>query len=411
MPLPISAFDISEGEFHRRLAQPRAQGQWLWPEIRIEDWRVAREMITRALAEVLIEGSANTRLEGDPQVMSVAAYTAGIGPLIGWWIAAKRIVASEPIAALFDLHLRHNRLRMERLRASAKEILAALAQADIAATVLKGMHTAFVYFPDPATRPTSDIDLLVRAADAERASTYFREAGFVRTHWQATEESWALPDMPATPRSLSLVHADDPWVVDLHNSLDYWPRKTVAAARIGRCALTSVRPILQEDLPGTVLAQPTLLLHLAVHASHSTVNLTPLRMAELVWVIRRDMEAGDLSWRDFVEAARQAGALGIVYPALYFTERLVPGIVPATVLEASAVAAPGGVRRHVERLTPATAQRIDRISLSEHFMWSDGWLAIGGQIVRDISRAFSTRGAWNLYWDHAARLFQPRFSR
>jgi hypothetical protein len=411
--LPLATFDIPAVEFHRRAAwaQSNGYGPWLWPDIRVEEWRAARESITRALAETLIRGHAKAPLEGDREVMSLAAYTAGIGPLLGRWIAEGRIVASEPLAAVFDLHLRHNRLRMERMLSRATTIVRKLALLNIPVTVLKGMHTAFVYFPDPATRPASDIDLLVSPTDAERANSLFQEEGFLLENSSWREKCWRALDAPSAPRSLLLVHEDGPWTVDLHNSLNYSPRPSMPPADLDQLIPGSPPQVWPGDPTGGVLAQPMLLLHLAVHLSHSMVSLAPLRMAELVLVIRRDTAAGTLVWQEFLAAAVRAGALGIIFPALYFSERLVPTTVPPEILEASAAAAPRGVRRHLERLTPATAQRMERITLAEHFMWANGWQGLGKQAFRDVRLALSARRSQNPYLSFAAQLFKPRHAR
>jgi hypothetical protein len=409
-PLPLSAFDITPEEFHRRAIWARSRGNpsWLWPDIGLEDWRAARESITRVLAEVLARGSAETALDGDPEIMSLAAYMGGIGPLLGWWIAEGRIVAADVLAEVFELHLRHNRLRMDRMRLRAVGMIQKLEQSDIPVTVLKGMHTAWTYFPDPATRPVSDIDLLVSPADADHAASIFRAEGFLLDHVSPEEKTWRAGHAPRTPRSLLLVHEDDPWTVDLHNSLNYAPRRSVPGAQLDRVVPDSPRSSWPCGAVGEVLAQPALLLHLAVHLSCSMVNLTPIRMTELALVIRRDVAAGTLLWPEFLSTARRVGALGIIYPAFHFAERLLPGTVPAEILEISASAAPRALRRHLEGLTPATAQRVGRISMTQHFMWSDGWHALGKQVLRDLRLAAATRESWNYYWNQGAQIFKPR---
>src|SRR5262249_47417546 len=104
-------------------------------------------------------------------------------------------------------------------------------------------------------------------------------------------------------------------------------------------------------------------------------NLTLLRQVELVLVIRHDQAVGRLSWEAFLDVGARTGALGYAYPALRLANKLAPGTVPGVVLERCGSHAPRAVRRVLERLTPATAQRIDRASVGEHFMWAEGWRA------------------------------------
>ena len=128
-----------------------------------------------------------------------------------------------------------------------------------------------------------------------------------------------------------------------------------------------------RDRPDALaLEQPLLLLHLAVHAGAGLQNLTLLRLVELHFVIRRD------SGEQLAVVARIPGngranrSLGFAWPALKLCEDLAPGTVPQAVLGKAARHVPPAVLRVVERLTPATAQRVDRASIAEHFMWADG---------------------------------------
>ena len=73
-------------------------------------------------------------------------------------------------------------------------------------------------------------------------------------------------------------------------------------------------------------------------------------------------------WHLVEAMARRAGALGAIYPAVAMVEKLVPGVLPGALVDASASAAPRSVRRQLERLTPATAHRVVRTSIAERFM-------------------------------------------
>lgn len=397
--LALSTFDISPEEFRRRVDWAQSQGcpRWLWPDISIERWRQSREVLTRVAGEVLTRESSDVVLDGDPAAMSLAAYTAGIGPLLGWWIDEGRIRASEKIAGVFDLHLRHNRLRMERMQGRAIQVLHALDQRGIDATVLKGMHSAFTYFPDPSTRPLTDIDLLVRTGHADAANMLLQEAGFIRKYQSTRETTWAAPGGAAAPSSLLLTHADDLWAVDLHHSLDYQPRPTVSAARLDLVYLSSERSAWPAGHVGFALGQPLLLLHIATHASCPLDSLTPLRMIEMALIIRRDLASGALQWDEFIEQARRADAVGKIFPALFFTEKLIPNTIPSDLLETSAAAAPKAVRRYLAEFTPATIQPVHRISLRERLAWSEGWYAVARQIGHDFLPAISSPHIWKHY--------------
>jgi hypothetical protein len=161
-----------------------------------------------------------------------------------------------------------------------------------------------------------------------------------------------------------------------------------------------------------VLDQPLLLLHLAAHAGAGWQNLTLLRQVELVLVIRQDLQAGRLSWDAFIAAGERTRALGYAYPALFLAEKLSPGLIPALVLSLCAAWTPHAVRRALERLTPATAQRIDRNSVGEHFMWAEGW---GGRMRLLASDLLPDVRSWQafrrIYEERAWRLIRGRVSQ
>jgi hypothetical protein len=160
-----------------------------------------------------------------------------------------------------------------------------------------------------------------------------------------------------------------------------------------------------------VLDQPLLLLHLAAHAGSGLHNLTLLRLVELQLVIRADLASGRLDWDGVLDLGARTGALGYAWPALKLCEDLAPGVAPSAVLEQCAASAPAAVRRRLADLTPATAQRIDRNSVAEHFMWAEGWRGRLRQVASDLLPAAGTpRQFWSIYEARAWRLVRGRFS-
>lgn len=409
MDLGFASATLGAGEFQRRQAMARRRGspQWLWPEVAVESWAQAQADMTQAVAAMLAGDRAELS-NIDPMAVSLAAYTSGVGPLLGWWCETGKLDARQGIKALLALHLEHSRAREQRLSAKARRIVAALRRADIPVAVLKGGHTAYSYFPLPAARPRSDLDLLVPSNRHPQAETVLAGQRQVNIDRGPRESGWVDPGGKREPRSVWLVHADDPWPVDLHQSLDY------AGAGAGA-------PVVRLDLAGPlesperwpldssvrVLSQPLLLLHLAVHASGGLGGLTLLRMVELILVIRKDLGSGRLSWDGFLELAERTGGLGGAYPALLMGERLAPGTVPAAVLERCASAAPARARAVVERHEPCNVHRVDGASVTEHFMWVSG----PGAWLRQLRADLAPRKAWSVYQARAYRLLNGRISR
>jgi hypothetical protein len=127
------------------------------------------------------------------------------------------------------------------------------------------------------------------------------------------------------------------------------------------------------------LGQPALLLHLAAHAGSGFQNLTLLRLLELLFVIREERNRGALDWDAFLSLGSATGALAFAFPALHLARSLSPADVPQAVVEQCGEDAPAEIRRLTATLTPATAHRIDRRSIREHYAWTQGF---GGWVKR-----------------------------
>ena len=394
--------EISAEEVRRRFLWARRQGRpaWLWPDTPIEAWRSALEQIERAIRAILA-GEGGVRLEGEPRAIGLAGYTSGTGPLLGLWLERGQLQASQPVAEVLGRHLAHNRIRARRMTAAAVNVVGRLADEGIPPLVLKGAHTEPAYFPEAGVRPASDIDLLVADEDAAKAEAVLERCGLscnARGQW---ESNWRQPEARYEPWSLTYAHAEDPWSIDLHRSLNISVGKgaPLAALDLGRPMASPARWTVCAR--AGVLEQPLLLLHLATHAGAGWQNLTLLRQVELVLVIRQDLAADRLSWDAFLDLGAQTGAAGYAYPALHLAEKLAPGTVPEAVLGRCAAQAPRAVRRAVERLTPASAQRIDRNSVGEHFMWALGWKGRLRLLTADLFPAARS-------WPEFRRIYEAR---
>jgi hypothetical protein len=402
---------LTEQEARAKL--DRASGnlahRWFWPEVRVPDWIAALQAFERVAREILCSGVTAERLEGDQGVLGIAGYTSGMGPLLGHWLETGQLAASSNVASVFALHLDHNRRRMETMRKHACTLVEALSLKSVRATVLKGMHTANVYFPEPGARPLSDIDILIDREQRAAAAEAMLELGFVAglESYRPDGQQWHPPKGRSEPMTLRYVHKDDPWSVDMQFSLN---RQCVPGApllALDDCGLMDDAEPWVISNAAAQLRPTQLFFHLLVHSSYGLDSLSLLRICELTLVARRHLEDGVLDW-DFVEHfARRAGALGAIYPALRMTDTLVPGIIDKSVLKASADAAPRSVVRRIATLSPATAQRVRRTSLFERFMWTSS----PRQIVRHVWEYvavphFSTERRRVLYTHRFARLMR-----
>ncbi len=405
--------EISPQEVRRRVVWARRQGRpaWLWPDVSIGAWRSAMMEVER-VTRILLTDAPFARLEGDAYAIELAGYTSGVGPLLGLWLEQGRLQTSPTVAITLMRHLAHNRQRTRNLTHTAVEIVGRLADRGIRSLVLKGAHTGWTYFPEAGVRPASDIDLLVADGDAPMAESVMDGYGLSfmsRSRW---ESCWTPSAGVSAPRSLTYVHAEDPWSVDLHSSLNISAGWGTPLAGFDLHHPMASRSRWSIDAKAGVLDQPLLLLHLATHAGVGWQNLTLLRQVELVLVIRKDFAAGQLCWDAFVELGVKTGAIGYVYPALRMANSLAPGCVPKSVLDICAASAPRAVRRALEPLTPATAQRIDRNSMAEHFMWAQGWRGRLRLATRDLLPADRSWPEFRrIYEERAWRLIRGRVSQ
>jgi hypothetical protein len=404
-PLVFASTQLAPGEFARRRNEARRRGSpaWLWPEVPVERWTRAMRHISKAAADIFAGRPA--RLPGgDLMALSLAGYTSGVGPLLGWWFENGLLTAPAESGQLLQLHLKHARERATYTDAQSGRIVACLSDGGASPIVLKGGYTAHRYFPEPATRPASDLDLLVRPDRQKEAEAALAQAGLECVSRGRRESTWTPAGSAREPRSLWLVRADDPWSVDLHHSLDLSAGPGAPALR-----LDAAEPF---DEGAGALRRPLLLLHLAVHASGGLHSLTLLRMIEIILVVRRDFGDDPAAWEEFTATAIRANGFGISFPALLMCERLAPGTIPRPVLGASAKLAPRRAKAIVEDLHPATAQRVDRDSVAEHFMWVSGLRALLRQLRSDIApHRGSAQSIWSIYEARVNRLLHGRVTR
>lgn len=432
-PLPLDALDLLPEEIDARFRNARERGrpEWLWPEVPMREWRAALDAIADATGAVLQgapSGARNrirthrsadragacaptprstagpthdrvrpSRTTGDGSdadavgpvrfafpsddvrptadpaaTLSVAAYTSGLGPLLGHWLEARRLEAAPACAAVLELHLRHGRRRAERGRRLLADTLEILTAAGVPTIALKGAHTARAYFPEPGARPSSDIDLLVGPDALAAAERALSAAGHERAARQPRlgRSTWTPPDGAGRLRSLRLVHADDPYAIDLHGSLDR--HFGVRMLGFGTVTESMAEPWPAVHPAGLALAHPYRAAYLALHVSNEITGATLLRLVELVLVARADLGADPGRWSELRELLAGADALRFVYPAFELVERLTPGTLdPAFRAELDLAATPR-MRRLVGRLGPAGAQRLGGLSLEERFMWAAG---------------------------------------
>lgn len=237
-----------------------------------------------------------------------AAVRHGLGPLLA--LELRRIPGAptppaEVARRLEDL-LVHSSLRARSLRNQLAEVLGVLSAEGIDAVVLKGAHLAGTVYPDPAARPMSDIDLLVREIDIPRASAVLVASGYSTDPRKEAKVDY------------SRHHHVSPLVkpgrvqVEIHRRL----LKEGAAFRQDVDAIwTRVRSVRVADVDALALAPEDLVIHLCLHAGwNHGFDIPLLAFCDIAACTE---QLGDtIDWRALRGIAERDGAWPVVHAVL-----------------------------------------------------------------------------------------------
>ena len=269
------------------------------------------------------------------------------------------------------------------LEAALLRVVRAMRGHGVDPILLKGMHVGSVYFPDSGTRPAADIDLLVDPSLRGVAATALRAAGFIetrRTRYAARSEWRPSGQVPAV-HSVELDHADNPWAIDLHTSLDRWYFRGLRRG-FGEEPFehTSQFSMAGDSVSG--LNETYLSAFLALHASHDLVKMQLVRLVELALVVRgRDLE---FDWARFAALVDRTQTARFTYPALALVEILAPGTVSPEVLEVGERSASARTKRVIAEVTAQDMGALTFRSLDNKLMWARGpreWLLNVSELI------------------------------
>ena len=280
----------------------------------------------------------------DPSRSSPASWTLPDVQLSG---LATGLTALATVVGVFEdappdvqTHLREQcrqvAARHHRFAALTPAVLAALADADIVAVpvkgaVLGGSAGGAPAWPDPATRPMSDIDLLVPARHRAQAAAVLERSGWAMHAANPHEDTflaWGGGGVGRTDGESvdhnGRIEVHPGWVEFLHGY-------TVRGFDIERYAVAQ-----QEG--GVRLGEPALAAHVIGHLA-STVVRAEVRAVNVldVWFLHQR----GLDWAA-VASVMAAVDPRLTAPGLWLVDRLLPGVVPAAVLGAEMRRLPNG---------------------------------------------------------------------
>lgn len=257
------------------------------------------------------------------------------------------------------------------LEAEMVRVTSQLRQRGVDLLLLKGMVLGELLYPDPALRPSSDIDVMVQVAQLSQAREVLGDLGYTVQPGRQLDfqlaRSYDIPYVRATANG-------QPVLLELHWNLAEPGLFNLDVSTLW--ARAQQLEVNQHVLP--TLSLEDLLIHLTIHIrKHRYVGLRWLvDVSELLRGYGQQLD-----WNYLVRTARHAGAGTLFYVTLHLTQELMGVTVPAAVMQALR---PGPLRRRLLRpfLDAQLPVRAIREGSTE---WS--WLGLGQLLMLDHIRS------------------------
>jgi len=391
----------------------------LWPGLDAVVIQSAADAIGDAVASVLERERARlnfpcTGADGErrARAIGVAGLLTGVGALLGAWIERGQLQADPLVARVLARHLAHGRGREARIRAAVLPVLGEMERAGLAPGVIKGFHTAHVYFPEPGARPFHDVDVVVSPDAIPETERILRDAGFladVRVGKASYKREWFPPDGRGEVWSHELWHARSRWKLDLHDGLNFAAViQNVSARQTPRFTDT-----MRLDDVTLRVADPNEAL--AMHAAHAATEIYSqrlIRLVELVLVARRAASLGTLDWVSVESSLAERESLRFAFPMLTLAEQLAPGTVDAALLAHLRHATTSRARVVTSGLTPTSPVLDTRFSMRHRLIWVVGVRATLRRLWRMVAplEGADAHGRLRTYRHRARRLLALVFS-
>lgn len=304
-----------------------------------------------------------------------AADRHGMAPLLHTYLAgAAPHLAPPPVAAAlqsayWSSHFR-NAQRLDHLR----HLLHAAAAARVPVMPLKGAILAPRYYPTPALRPMSDLDLLVPPEATAACAAVLGELGYREIAAPAGLLDPARRDPRHDERSFVLAQDGPPILVEVRNEpLDpmLWQLTEVdpaLSARLQRHAAGMWRRGRADSLDGAPfvrIAPEDLLLHVTSHMLTRHADFRLLWLHDIGRIAREHRD--ELDWEQLAGAARALRLAAPVLAALRAADRWIGAPLPREALRrAFRPPAPrwGALDRAEYRLLIRLQRRLDRADLA-----------------------------------------------
>lgn len=173
----------------------------------------------------------------------------------------------KPVAGLLRSTYSETVARNLRLVAELERLLVALSDADVAVVVLKGAALLGDYYADVGLRPMSDLDLLVQAAEVERADLVLRQLGY-REPPKYSSAEYRQTSRAYGHHLAPLVSSDGLVTVELHHRLG--SKKSLLDFEVHRLWARTL-PVTRGSACCLAPSPADLLIHACLHFLHHHV--------------------------------------------------------------------------------------------------------------------------------------------
>ncbi|MBM4284540.1 MAG: nucleotidyltransferase family protein [Deltaproteobacteria bacterium] len=247
-----------------------------------------------------------------------------VSPLVYHHLSAhsRQVVGEVPHLAALRTDFSRSLQTVRRQELETADLLRRLADAGVECVLLKGADLRHRLYPEPATRPMGDLDLLIPPAQLAPARRVMAELGYTPFQW--TPEL-APGYLERFDHELGLDPPPDrELVVDLH-----WEIREVGF--LYSLPYDDLRPSclgpVRGGVPVLVLSPEHLLIHLCLH-TYDEINTTGLlKLLDLALAAA----SPELDWRRFLEEVARLGVGGGVFIMLREMAPLLPQGLPPEV--------------------------------------------------------------------------------
>ncbi|KAF5434249.1 hypothetical protein C5S35_14810 [Candidatus Methanophagaceae archaeon] len=200
------------------------------------------------------------------------------------------------------------------------KVLKAFKHARIAVIVLKGAALAETVYRDIGLRPFSDVDILVRESDLQRAKKQLSELGY-------------RLDEEVSPEKYNEEFGCDLYYIGKVNILEiHWDilRKT----KSDRYTRVEIEKLWERAVPAKIAGVDTLMMSPEDMLLHFCVHLPKHRYNRLIWLcdVLEIIEQTDIDWDYVIEIAEKYRIKAYMYYGLHFTDVLLGCDIPEEVL-------------------------------------------------------------------------------